>query len=92
MDLVISTALIPERPAPILITKEMVEAMNPGSVIMDLAAANGGNCELTKQFPQRLDEKEIIFDYNTVVNTSATKFSETTSLKFPALKKQIIDV
>jgi len=49
MDLVISTALIPERSAPILITKEMVEAMNPGSVIMDLAAANGGNCELTKQ-------------------------------------------
>ena len=49
MDLVISTALLPERPAHILITKEMVEAMNPGSVIMDLAAANGGNCERTKQ-------------------------------------------
>ena len=49
MDLVISTALIPERPAPILITKQMVENMKAGSAIMDLAAANGGNCELTKQ-------------------------------------------
>jgi len=49
MDMVISTALIPERPAPILITKEMVESMKPGSAIMDLAAPNGGNCELTKQ-------------------------------------------
>ena len=49
MDIVISTALIPERPAPILITKQMVESMKAGSVIMDLAAPNGGNCELTKQ-------------------------------------------
>ena len=49
MDIVISTALIPERPAPILITKQMVESMKAGSIIMDLAAPNGGNCELTKQ-------------------------------------------
>ena len=49
MDLVITTALIPERPAPILITKEMVESMKAGSAIMDLAAPNGGNCENTKQ-------------------------------------------
>ena len=48
MDLVISTALIPERPAPILIEKEIVESMKPGSAIIDLAAINGGNCELTK--------------------------------------------
>ena len=48
MDLVITTALIPERPAPILIDKKMVESMNPGSAIIDLAALNGGNCELTK--------------------------------------------
>jgi len=49
MDLVITTALIPERPAPILISKEMVESMKSGSAVMDLAAPNGGNCELTKQ-------------------------------------------
>jgi len=47
MDLVITTALIPERPAPKLIDKQMVESMKAGSAIMDLAALNGGNCELT---------------------------------------------
>ncbi|KAK2731318.1 hypothetical protein FQN55_004777 [Onygenales sp. PD_40] len=47
VDIVITTALIPGRPAPKLIKKEMVEAMRPGSVIVDLAAEAGGNCELT---------------------------------------------
>ena len=46
-DVVITTALIPGRPAPVLIPKSMVDSMKPGSVIMDLAAENGGNCELT---------------------------------------------
>ena len=48
VDIIITTALIPGKPAPRLITKEMVESMNPGSVIVDLAAATGGNCELSK--------------------------------------------
>lgn len=47
-DLVISTALIPGRPAPVLITEAMVKDMKPGSVIVDLAAASGGNCPLTE--------------------------------------------
>ena len=47
-DVVITTALIPGKRAPILLTTEMVEAMAPGSVIVDLAAERGGNCELTK--------------------------------------------
>ena len=47
-DLVITTALIPGRPAPLLIPTDMVNGMMPGSVIIDLAAENGGNCELTK--------------------------------------------
>ena len=47
-DAVITTALIPGRSAPILIPSSMVEEMKPGSVIIDLAAENGGNCELTK--------------------------------------------
>jgi NAD(P) transhydrogenase subunit alpha len=47
-DVVITTALIPGRPAPKLITTEMVEAMSPGSVVVDLAAERGGNCELTR--------------------------------------------
>ena len=47
-DVVITTALIPGKPAPILVTTEMVEAMAPGSVVVDLAAERGGNCELTR--------------------------------------------
>jgi NAD(P) transhydrogenase subunit alpha len=48
MDLVISTAQIPGRPAPRLLTADMVRSMRPGSVIVDLAAETGGNCELTR--------------------------------------------
>lgn len=47
-DIVITTALIPGRPAPTLVTTEMVKTMKPGSVIVDLAAEAGGNCELTE--------------------------------------------
>ncbi len=47
-DVVITTALIPGKPAPVLITKDMVKLMHPGSVIVDLAATNGGNCEATE--------------------------------------------
>ena len=57
-DVVITTALIPGRPAPLLIPTTMVEAMRPGSIIMDLASENGGNCELTK--------KDEIIDHNGV--------------------------
>ncbi len=46
-DIVITTALIPGRPAPRLISAEMAESMKPGSVIVDLAVENGGNCELS---------------------------------------------
>jgi H+-translocating NAD(P) transhydrogenase subunit alpha len=46
-DIVITTALIPGRPAPRLVTRAMVESMKPGAVIIDLAAERGGNCELT---------------------------------------------
>jgi H+-translocating NAD(P) transhydrogenase subunit alpha len=47
-DVVLTTALIPGKRAPILLTTEMVEAMQPGSVVIDLAAERGGNCELTR--------------------------------------------
>ncbi|RQS04213.1 Re/Si-specific NAD(P)(+) transhydrogenase subunit alpha, partial [Burkholderia sp. Bp8998] len=46
-DIIITTALIPGKPAPKLITVEMVQSMRPGSVIVDMAAEQGGNCELT---------------------------------------------
>ena len=58
-DMVVTTALIPGRKAPILIGKDVVELMKPGSVIMDLAAENGGNCEVT--------EKDKIITHNEVV-------------------------
>ncbi|QSX41451.1 Re/Si-specific NAD(P)(+) transhydrogenase subunit alpha [Shewanella cyperi] len=48
VDIIITTALIPGKPAPRLITKEMVDSMKSGSVIVDMAAATGGNCEYTK--------------------------------------------
>ena len=48
MDIVITTALVPGRKAPQLVDKDMVESMKPGSVIVDLAAESGGNCELTE--------------------------------------------
>ncbi|HEC08616.1 MAG TPA: Re/Si-specific NAD(P)(+) transhydrogenase subunit alpha [Acidimicrobiales bacterium] len=47
-DVVITTAQIPGRPAPLLISREMVEQMGPGSIIVDVAAPTGGNCELTR--------------------------------------------
>jgi H+-translocating NAD(P) transhydrogenase subunit alpha len=47
-DVVITTAQIPGQPAPLLISREMVEAMRPGSVVVDVAAPGGGNCELTE--------------------------------------------
>ena len=53
MDIVITTALIPNREAPELWTEDMVAAMKPGSVIVDLAAEKGGNCKLTV-----MDEKD----------------------------------
>ncbi len=47
-DVVITTAQVPGRRAPVLVTREMVEAMAPGSVVVDLAAGQGGNCEVTR--------------------------------------------
>ena len=48
VDIIITTALIPGRKAPVLITREMVESMKKGSVVVDMAAEQGGNCEVTK--------------------------------------------
>ena len=60
-DIVVTTALIPGRPAPLLIPKDMVEGMTPGSVIIDLAAENGGNCEVTKA-GEITKHNEVIID------------------------------
>ena len=60
-DMVVTTALIPGRKAPILIGKDVIDIMKPGSVIMDLAAENGGNCELTKK-DEVVNHNKVIID------------------------------
>ena len=75
-NIVITTALIPGRPAPVLIPKTMVESMLPGSVIMDLAAENGGNCELTKKDEIIIHNKIIIDGTSNIPGTMPVHASE----------------
>lgn len=63
VDIIITTALIPGKPAPKLITKEMVELMKPGSVIVDLAAEAGGNVEVTKPGEQIVHNGVTVIGY-----------------------------
>lgn len=64
-DVVITTALIPGRKAPILVTREMLIKMKPGAVIVDLAAVNGGNCEGT------IDNETVVVEGVTIIGNSA---------------------
>ena len=76
IDIVICTALIPNRPAPVLWTKDMVEAMKPGSVIVDLAAERGGNCELTVKDEKIVSENGVtIVGYTDFPSRMATQSS-----------------
>ncbi len=76
MDIVISTALIPNRDAPVLWTRDMVEAMKPGSVIVDLAAERGGNCELTVPDEKIVTENGVtIVGYTDFPSRMATQSS-----------------
>ena len=76
-DVVITTALIPGRPAPLLIPKTMVQDMRPGSVIMDLAAENGGNCELTS--------KDEVVEFNQVIIDGISNLPSTMPVHASAL-------
>ncbi len=76
MDIVITTALIPNRPAPVLWTRDMVAAMKPGSVIVDLAAERGGNCELTEMDRKVVTENGVtILGYTDLNSRMATQSS-----------------
>jgi NAD(P) transhydrogenase subunit alpha len=76
-DIVITTALIPGRPAPRLITAETVAAMKPGSVIVDMAAANGGNCELTVADQRTVtDNGVVILGYTDLAGRLAAQTSQ----------------
>ncbi|MBS3744949.1 MAG: Re/Si-specific NAD(P)(+) transhydrogenase subunit alpha, partial [Wenzhouxiangellaceae bacterium] len=76
VDIVITTALIPNRPAPELWTEEMVEAMKPGSVIVDLAAERGGNCALTRADEKIVTDNDVtIIGYTDFPSRMATQSS-----------------
>ncbi len=76
VDIVITTALIPNRDAPVLWTKDMVEAMPPGSVIVDLAAERGGNCELTEVDRKVVTDNDVtIIGYTDFPSRMATQAS-----------------
>src|SRR5690348_13798510 len=75
VDVIITTALIPGKPAPKLITAEMVQSMKPGSVIVDLAAEQGGNCELTEPGKVVVRHGVTIIGYTDLPSRLATQSS-----------------
>ncbi|HUJ00525.1 MAG TPA: Re/Si-specific NAD(P)(+) transhydrogenase subunit alpha [Usitatibacter sp.] len=75
VDIIITTALIPGKPAPKLITAEMVESMKPGSVIVDLASEQGGNCELTEPGKVVVRHGVTIIGYTDLPSRLATQSS-----------------
>ena len=77
VDIIITTAAIPGKPAPKLITAEMVQSMKPGSVIVDLAAATGGNCELTRPGELFVTDNGVkIIGYTDMANRLAGQSSQ----------------
>lgn len=90
-DIVITTALIPGRPAPKLISKAMVESMAPGSVIVDLAAERGGNVEVTK--PDQIIEHKgvIVVGLTNLAGRIATSASQLYSRNLLAFLETLID-
>ena len=74
-DIIITTALIPGKPAPRLITAEMVRSMKPGSVIVDMAAEQGGNCELTVPGESVVRNGVTIVGYTDLVSRMARQSS-----------------
>ena len=90
-DIVITTALIPGRPAPKLISKAMVESMAPGSVIVDLAAERGGNCELTQPGKVIVHNVVTIVGYTNVPGRLATSASQLFARNLVAFVETLID-
>ncbi|KAF3984719.1 MAG: Re/Si-specific NAD(P)(+) transhydrogenase subunit alpha [Methylococcales symbiont of Hymedesmia sp. n. MRB-2018] len=76
VDIIITTALIPGKPAPELITKGMVETMKPGSVIVDLAAEQGGNCALTEKNKVVVKHGVTLIGYTDLPSRLATQSSQ----------------
>jgi proton-translocating NAD(P)+ transhydrogenase subunit alpha len=89
-DAVISTAAIPGRPAPTLITAEAVRSMRPGSVIVDLAAETGGNCELTRPGEEIVESGVTIVGTTNLPSTMAAHASQLLSRNIAALLALIV--
>ncbi len=76
VDIIITTALIPGQKAPVLITSEMVQTMRPGSVVVDLAAEQGGNCELTEPDQQVVRHGVTVIGYTDLPSRMANQASQ----------------
>jgi NAD(P) transhydrogenase subunit alpha len=90
MDVVISTAAIPGRPAPKLISADAVRRMRDGSVIVDLAAETGGNCELTEPGEEIVREGVTIVGFTNLPSTVATHASQLYARNVTALLEHLI--
>ncbi|MRR50737.1 MAG: Re/Si-specific NAD(P)(+) transhydrogenase subunit alpha [Rhodocyclaceae bacterium] len=89
VDIIITTALIPGKPAPRLITAEMVKSMKPGSVIVDMAAEQGGNCELTEPGQVVVKHGVTIVGYTDLVSRLAKQSSTLYSTNLLRLTEEL---
>jgi len=76
VDIIITTALIPGKPAPKLITEGMVKSMKPGSIVVDLAAEQGGNCALTEKDQVVVKHGVTIIGYSNLPSRLANQSSQ----------------
>ncbi|MEP7039312.1 MAG: Re/Si-specific NAD(P)(+) transhydrogenase subunit alpha, partial [Acidobacteriota bacterium] len=91
VDIIITTALIPGKPAPKLITKGMVESMKPGSVIVDLAAEQGGNCAMTEPGKVVTYKGVSIIGYTDLPSRMASLSSQLYGATVVALVEEMLD-
>jgi NAD(P) transhydrogenase subunit alpha len=89
VDIIVTTALIPGKPAPKLITKGMVESMKPGSVIVDLAAEQGGNCAMTEPGKVVTYKGVTIIGYTDLPSRMASMSSQLYSATIVALLEEL---
>ncbi len=90
-DIVITTALIPGRPAPVLVTREMVESMKPGSIIVDLAVERGGNCPLSKLGKVVTHNSVKVIGYANVPGRVSTSSSSLYARNLKAFVETMVD-
>jgi H+-translocating NAD(P) transhydrogenase subunit alpha len=90
-DVVITTAQVPGRPAPRLVTEDMVKAMRQGSIIVDIAADSGGNCELTENNKEVVKHGVLIMGYSNLPNTMPEDASNLYARNIYALVKLLND-